>query len=812
MTLVLSHLGLLGPGGFTLNETASALAVGKLVGSIVSRHTDATLFDAFIRQYGVRFTALPPWLEDVQFDRSGVILGSQMREILCQDTMSDVKLRSVEGVATFIVLVARYVEPRQQLAKHVEDLIRGKYFIVSGGDLEAREKGEPEPVAIPYSSRTLLQSFVNAVIDADARSPQHDRCRQLLGELTHVVGSAVFQAQTSKHARSQCQNFLRQFLGRRTFLPNKPDNVFNTFSVGAAMIALAAMANGADVRVICQSASGTVEIPQGGRNFYSASVFTVVLWLREPPKMLASELSMVGEGYDGTQDDSEPNALPIYGGAAEISRAVVSQTGCGLPDDLALEIWERGVWEGALASWEVGSQTAFRLTDQALNCAVPDHVAHLVNGLYEEEKQQRRFARKAAAILHDVTRYSEYKSFGDAWFRKAISYVMISYSVGCLRSVVSVGGELLSQYCWTSDCELDAEGFASRLTSEKVGALQFILMIATTGATIQDFLWRIACVWGGSTSEYHNHVEIHDRVFEIASPHLTILSDVLRDPKKLACDGISKGLVSVHAGSIPVLPRDPLSGLVIAADCSASIEVRSVFSKGLKLLPRDAMTDVLFSMEPYTGQEGVLRAVICAWQHGEILLELDPMRVHDNLLERRSLVSYCDMRSGRNSYPNHCFAPLHRAEVPVLQSFFMGKVVGEGQFDSRLTAILRAEGRPDWQVVTAGAVQGGEMIMACAEESLEEVLARDPSKDFTGVLIVACRDGVLPQAYIDLLDAQRVLSSKQSDAEFHCIEFDANKLAASDAEQSNSAWNIRKGPVRLSKWPVHQGNPPTSFR
>ncbi|UZP37091.1 hypothetical protein NXS19_004907 [Fusarium pseudograminearum] len=796
MSLVLSRLGLLVSGGFTVNETASALTVGKIVGSVVSRHTDAGLFDAFIQQYGVRFTKLAPWLEDVQFDRSGTILGGQLREIPCQNTIFDVKLRTVEGVATFIVLVARYVESRQQLAKYVEDMIRGKYYIVSGGDLETREKDDLERVSMPYSSRILLQSFVNAVIDADARSPQHDRCRQLLGELTHVVGSAMFQKQTSKHARGQCQRFLQQFLGQRTSISGKPDNIFNTLSAAVAMIALAAMANGAHVRVVCQTSSGSVEIPQGGRTFYNPSIFTVVLWLTEPPMIVSSEMNMVGEEYDLADDDeSEPGALPIYGGAAEISRAIASQTGCGLPDDMAMEIWERGVQEGALASWEMGdvSGMRFRLTDEALRCEIPDSLGHLADKLYGERDQRCKIVRKAAAILHDIANYSEYEGFGDSWFNLTLSYVMIAYSVGCLRSVVSVGGNLLSQYCWTSDCELNKDGLRSRLTSEKADALRFVFMIGTNGASIQDFLWRIASVWGGSTTEYHNHVEIHDRVFGIASPHLTFLSDVLRDPKALAQNGLSKGFISVHSGSIPTLPRDPLSGLVIAADASALLEGRFLFDEGPRPLYKETTAGVLFSLEPYTGKDGALCAAICTWQYGEVLLELDPMRVHDNLLAQRSLSSYQRVQGATYGNPNHCFVPLEWGEIPVLQRVFMGASWGRSGINSPLTAVLRAEGRLDWQVVVSGIMEGGEMIMACEGESLEEVLTRDPWRDFSGVLIVACRDNVLSQGYIDLIDTQKDLASKQSEAEFHCIEFNVN------AGPSNSTWSIRKSATRLQK-------------
>lgn len=373
------------------NELASAITIGKAVGSVVSRQSDAGIFDAFSQQYGVRVTSLPPWLEGISLDRSGVILGSQQREIPCPNTMPGVKLRSVHGIATLMVLITRYVEAPTNTAILLEELIRGHYFIVSGGDLENPVEGtDTAPGAIPYSSKTLLRTFAKAVIDSDARSPQHDRSRRLMGELANVVGRATFQDQTNRHARAQYRKLLRQLLGQRTALPDKPKNIFNTISGGAAMIALAALANGADVRVICETPSGAVEIPREGRYTYSDMSFTVVLWLREPPEQVAQELGLVGGEAPGPEDDTTSKTsgqlLPIYGGTAEICRAVASKTGCRLSHEELMELWDLGIQTGISATWRVfpslDQGLRIQLTRETLKCVVPQEMTNLINTLF----------------------------------------------------------------------------------------------------------------------------------------------------------------------------------------------------------------------------------------------------------------------------------------------------------------------------------------------------------------------------------------------------------------------------------------------
>ncbi|KAH7143613.1 hypothetical protein EDB81DRAFT_947670 [Dactylonectria macrodidyma] len=776
MTLVFSGLGSLVQSQFGVNEIASTIAVGKQIGSLFTRQSDALIFEAFTEQYGVRFTTLPPWLEGVKFVRSGTILGDRQRQISCQNTFPGVEMSSVEGAATFLLLVTRYVESSRDLVKYVEDLILGKYKIVSGGDLEHPSDEDTRPPAIPYASRKLIHSFVSSVIDSDALSPQRELCLQYMSELAHVVGSSVaFQQSANRSSRGQYERLLRQLLGQQTTIEGQSKTVFNTLSTGAAMIGLAALANGADVRVVCQTSTGTAEVPQRRSSRHESSVFTLILWLREPPSAIAEDMGFLG-GMDDMQDKGdEADMVTVYGGAVEISRYVASQTGADMAHDLLLAVWELRIEAGEAASWEMcrPNQPSFRLTDEALACAVPAQIAKCADAIYSLGDRRRKLVRKAASILHEVLDYTSYERLGKTWFKIAVQQVYISYAVGCLR------------YCWTSNCSLDSDGTPNVLTLGSKSIIAFALDMVDPGVTLQDFLWLIASVWGGSNPRYHNYAMVHDRVVGITAPHLTILANVLQNPKDLAEYGLSKGFISIHAGSIPMLPRDSLTGMVVAADPSEPVETHIIFSRGSRAQPDETDAGVLFYTEPYHGPDGTLCALLCAWQYGEVLLELDPVKVFDNLLLKRGLRGRrTDKKAKNGKLPG--FLPLRRSELGILKYFLLQSQVG----------IIRAEGRPDWQVVAAGAAEGGNVIMACEDESLEDIIEEsvDLLAGFSSHLIIVCKHGFLPKGYLDLLEPLASIVATQGDRTGHFIDYKLRKGTArdEDPEQADSRWTIER--------------------
>lgn len=272
-----------------------------------------------------------------------------------------------------------------------------------------------------------------------------------MSELAYCVGGTAFLDQTTRHSRSQYQKLLRQLLGQRTYIQGKSTTVFNTLSAGAAMIGLAARANGANILVDCRTASGPVIIPSSQDSNRETSEFTIVLWLIEPTQSIADELSLAGEKYSHRLGDPKEETITLHGGALEISRAVAQQSGCDLAPEIVLELWQRGVSAGECASWEVNpnSELLFRLSDSALNCQVYPEIAPLADKLYGKRDRRQKLSRKAASILLEVLNYTRYDRMNMDQFNCALQQIFVSYSVGCLKSMISNSSEKLSQYSWT---------------------------------------------------------------------------------------------------------------------------------------------------------------------------------------------------------------------------------------------------------------------------------------------------------------------------------------------------------------------------
>ncbi|PMD32175.1 hypothetical protein L207DRAFT_572434 [Hyaloscypha variabilis F] len=205
MTLVPSTLGQLIQTQLGVNELASAVVVGKAVGSLITRQSDASFFLPLQRKYGLFVRDIPKYLQSITFDRSGTILGDRQRRIPVENTLEGVKLDSVEGIATFMVLILRHVESPADIVDYLEDMLKGEFRLVGRARSDEASKD-----TVTARTRALLIPF--------ARTSSWPR------------------------AREQAASYPSQ---------------------GAAMIALAAAANGARIRVLCMTHDkGTVVLPE----------------------------------------------------------------------------------------------------------------------------------------------------------------------------------------------------------------------------------------------------------------------------------------------------------------------------------------------------------------------------------------------------------------------------------------------------------------------------------------------------------------------------------------------------------------------
>lgn len=161
-----------------VNEIASALIVGKAVGSLFSRRDDVRIFDALEENFGVCVSNTPPWLEGVteSSERTSVVLGEKMRKIKGPSVMSEVNIHQLQGLATFVVLCARLVASKQQIMEFIS-------LLLIGGLGHMGYKGQSESQSLPYNIKSLLQSFAQACIDTDADTRQGSQAKRWMGEL-----------------------------------------------------------------------------------------------------------------------------------------------------------------------------------------------------------------------------------------------------------------------------------------------------------------------------------------------------------------------------------------------------------------------------------------------------------------------------------------------------------------------------------------------------------------------------------------------------------------------------------------------------
>ncbi|KAL9120008.1 MAG: hypothetical protein Q9187_003438 [Circinaria calcarea] len=146
-----------------------------------------------------------------------------------------------------------------------------------------------------------------------------------------------------------------------------------------------------------------------------------------------------------------------------------------------------------------------------------------------------------------------------------------------------------------------------------------------------EFMWMATRIWGGSNATHPNHAEVDEKVMGIVCPQLAVLLNVLNDPKSVCEFGLSKGLMSSYEGSRPMLPRDPISGFVLAGNARCSLERRFIRDH-LRMTPNEVEPDHLPLTLGAHLQEDTLYALIRGWNNGELVLQLQPSIVLYNLL------------------------------------------------------------------------------------------------------------------------------------------------------------------------------------
>ena len=246
MTLVLGVANGLQQLQFGFNELASALVIGKMVGTAFTRQTDAEVFNILEYKYEVRLKAIPDWMKSFQFSRTGVIHGQGMRRLKCSSLMDNIDVESLQGFASIVVLCCRYVMSTNAIVGVLEG------FLGSGQEAVYPGKLGDHGTRLSIPVKALLANFVRATIDSDANSQQAADVFKWMADLASDVGVSTNIQLTSRRAHEQNRLFIAKVMGdmkpiegAEDGLPREPfQRVEHTLSMATASNGLRHLVHG----------------------------------------------------------------------------------------------------------------------------------------------------------------------------------------------------------------------------------------------------------------------------------------------------------------------------------------------------------------------------------------------------------------------------------------------------------------------------------------------------------------------------------------------------------------------------------------
>ncbi|KAF2113456.1 hypothetical protein BDV96DRAFT_648414 [Lophiotrema nucula] len=659
---------------FGVNEIVSALTLSKQFGSLFSRKQDAQVFDVLRNNYDMSIDWVPPWLADFKFSRATSIHGCDMRRVEGPLLLQDVELKTIEGIAAVVVLIAKYADSVDRIVDTIEKLLTHRLptrAIYPGKAKEAEQSA--------FRNWTpLLRSWVEAILSADSDTSQVIRTRKYLSEL--AVQGARAGKDSHKWDRVWLQNirFIQDFLGycgadeessdlreqlgrfEHTIRTNKgttcKQRVFNTFAASTASLALAAAANGADVSVECVTFNdGTQQrtmLPLGKEG---ESQYLVRLWLCKPPLEVYELIRPVEVGADEeaeARDDSQSTV--IFGGNMETAVYAAqkldfwTQSTDDAHSERAVSLWKAGIELGATIPWKV---RRFNI-DEESQIATEDHIylqAEMPTQVPVDNEHVERLASHRlkvwlglnpprtttmhnliANVIHEQYNYS--RGYQGSIFQAAMDFVAVAVMIGMVDSLIVKQGRR-STYAFSMEFLRSRNG-----TSE---LLNYFKLAVFEGITPSSLLWAAASIWGGSSPAMHGHMSVTDRVVGIVAPQCTVLLDFLRDPLRLAKSGLREPIISLHYGSVPLLFRNPSNGFVFAAVDAFTTSRRRTLLKSFEDTTASSQTtpecDLVIQLEPnITSRRGSNPGnyLVCYYM-GDLAFELDPYCVMLNLLLRR---------------------------------------------------------------------------------------------------------------------------------------------------------------------------------
>ena len=183
-------------------------------------------------------------------------------------------------------------------------------------------------------------------------------------------------------------------------------------------------------------------------------------------------------------------------------------------------------------------------------------------------------AREIAMIVHRHYQYSDYDSPQRDEYLAAMFLVSIAMIIGSMHGLVHAPASDQDHYALNL-AAIGDYGILDKLlscTSEK-----------GQGVYIHDLQWAASTIWGGAMNKHQRSGNQKGLILDIGlvgivAPHCVILLDLIRDPLRFARDGMQGKLLTMCRVSVPMLPRDPQSGLMYGADVRSRQHISEVLN------------------------------------------------------------------------------------------------------------------------------------------------------------------------------------------------------------------------------------------
>ncbi|RFU30278.1 hypothetical protein B7463_g6055, partial [Scytalidium lignicola] len=187
-------------------------------------------------------------------------------------------------------------------------------------------------------------------------------------KLVSVTRSTEFTHSTLGYVKKEHQKVLYYLFKSYETGVDQSKDILHTLSAGAAMIGLAAAANGANVVVewVKNDHAGVI-VPDDRPARYEREPPRVIrLWLSQPPSTILKTLPTLA-----ANDRALPQ-IPVFGGMMEISSHVSRTFSCSHSTEVGLALWKEAVAMGQQANWRSTKGFDNLGFDQKLSFALTD--------------------------------------------------------------------------------------------------------------------------------------------------------------------------------------------------------------------------------------------------------------------------------------------------------------------------------------------------------------------------------------------------------------------------------------------------------